>query len=503
VDQVFAAIEEPGPDLQITAVAGSGKTTTLIELLKRLPADRQETALLCAFNKEIADTLAARAPRGAAVRTNPALGYATLADHFRRGGGRWNPKVDGRKYRHLVQAYWCRHFRRSDAPETAAEKAMPELIHFCRVTLTDPRDPDAVARMAAEREVELPDEEPMLEALPTVLQWGIKAAAGASGDPSLPATPTIDFDDMLWLPHAMKLTPPRSLLTLVDECQDLNAAQLDLILKCRAPGGRMLFVGDPHQAIYGFTGADDQAFGKIAERTGAQQLPLSVCYRCPRRVVELARTIVPQIECAPGAPDGVVDEIRERSLPNVVAAGDMVLCRINAPPVKLVFELIGRGIPASLWGRDAGAQLIKTADAIERVDGFTFDRFLVCSARWTEEQIRRLCLKPESELQIASLEDRVASLDVVYGWVVGQGARTMGELRAAIQSLFTDGRGKQVILSSIHRAKGLEAARVYLLRPDLLPHPRATTPAQQRQEENLRYVAYTRAMRELYLVRSG
>jgi hypothetical protein len=102
---VFAAIEELGPDLQITAVAGSGKSTTLIELLKRLPAHVVEATLRSAFNKEIAGTLAARAARGASVRTNHALGFATLAEHFGGRAERWSPKVDPRKYRALTTRY--------------------------------------------------------------------------------------------------------------------------------------------------------------------------------------------------------------------------------------------------------------------------------------------------------------------------------------------------------------------------------------------------------------
>jgi DNA helicase II / ATP-dependent DNA helicase PcrA len=187
----------------------------------------------------------------------------------------------------------------------------------------------------------------------------------------------------------------------------------------------------------------------------------------------------------------------------VAKPGDMVLCRTTVPLVKPAFELIGQGTPATVRGSDLGAHLVQTLEPIERVEGFAFDRFHACSDQWAEEQIRRLCKKPGTQLQIASLEDRVASLAAVYVWAAGRGARTTGELLAAIETLFTEEDGKPVILSSILRAKGLEAARIYLLRPELLPHPRARTPAQQRQEENLRYVAYTRARRELSMVRSG
>ena len=52
------------------------------------------------------------------------------------------------------------------------------------------------------------------------------------------------------------------------------------------------------------------------------------------------------------------------------------------------------------------------------------------------------------------------------------------------------------MFSTIHRAKGLEADTVHLVRPDLLPHPMARG-WQVEQETHLRYVAHTRANRSL------
>jgi superfamily I DNA/RNA helicase len=56
------------------------------------------------------------------------------------------------------------------------------------------------------------------------------------------------------------------------------------------------------------------------------------------------------------------------------------------------------------------------------------------------------------------------------------------------------------LLSSIHRAKGLEAKRVFILRSDLLPHPMAKSEWAKGQEKNLSYVAKTRAIETLVYV---
>ncbi|MDX2241376.1 MAG: UvrD-helicase domain-containing protein [Leptolyngbyaceae cyanobacterium bins.302] len=139
----------------------------------------------------------------------------------------------------------------------------------------------------------------------------------------------IDYSDMLYLPYVWDLKPQTFEWVFVDEAQDLSAAQLHLILKARARGGRMLLVGDPLQAIYGFAGADCESFNRIKETLQAQELPLSICYRCPVKVLELAKKLVPQIEGAPDAPDGIVETIKESKLPEVVKEGDLILCRLT------------------------------------------------------------------------------------------------------------------------------------------------------------------------------
>ena len=59
-----------------------------------------------------------------------------------------------------------------------------------------------------------------------------------------------------------------------------------------------------------------------------------------------------------------------------------------------------------------------------------------------------------------------------------------------------NGRAARVTLSTVHRAKGLEAERVIILRPDQLPLA-VTRDWEKRQELNLEYVALTRSRREL------
>jgi len=68
-----------------------------------------------------------------------------------------------------------------------------------------------------------------------------------------------------------------------------------------------------------------------------------------------------------------------------------------------------------------------------------------------------------------------------------------------IKGIFSD-EVKGIILSTIHKAKGLENDRIFFLAPELIPSKYATQPWQYEQEQNLFYVAVTRAKHELIYV---
>jgi len=502
---IFDEVASGSGDVQISAVAGSGKTETLIQLLKRVPKKVVDSTLLCAFNKEIQRQLERRAPEGCTTKTFHAIGLAAISSyHYATCGRKGDFKIDDRKYRNLIRRWYETHIRDRYEKQTEGEIALYSLVNFCRLTLTDPNDREAVLSLIAERELEFPqhEQEIMLKALPVILEWGVKGAP--TPDPKTGQTgkwtEVIDYADMIWLPFVLDAEPKKFWFILVDEIQDLNLAQLHLILRCRKPGGRMVLVGDPQQAIYSFCGADARSWQKIAEMTGAKQLPLSVCYRCPRSVIREAQKIVSHIEAAPGAPEGEVAWISEEQFERSVDRRDMILCRTNAPLISWAFRLIANGQPAKVRGRDIGAQLGKTLEAIERLEGFTFTKFHQFSGVWRNNKIRELMSKDATEMQIASIHDRVDSLNAVYDAAVERGAVCVAEVARYVEELFADEAGGYILLSTVHKAKGLEAERVFILRPEQMPHPMSRTAEAKIQEWNLKYVAVTRAKKELCFV---
>jgi DNA helicase II / ATP-dependent DNA helicase PcrA len=269
----------------------------------------------------------------------------------------------------------------------------------------------------------------------------------------------------------------------VDETQDLNPSQLALVRKA-AVGGRLVAVGDRHQSIYGFRGADPEAIPRIIRETSANVLPLSVTYRCASRIVAEANRYVPELMAAPGAPDGVVRSTMLDDAENAMMPGDFVLSRTNAPLVALCFRLAKQGRRAAIQGRDIGEGL---AAWVRSTNATSIPVLAECVRSWHRAEVARL---DALERDTDGVSDRAECLHAFC-----EGASNVSEVLGRIATVFSGegGAADRVLLSSTHRAKGLEADRVFMLRDTYLK--RETV-----EEKNLAYVAVTRAKHELVYV---
>lgn len=198
--------------------------------------------------------------------------------------------------------------------------------------------------------------------------------------------------------------------------------------------------------------------------------------------------LVPQIEPTPWAVEGSIEfDAPAQGAVRLLRVGDLVICRSNAPLVSLSFRLIQDGIPVLVRGRDVGEKLI----SIIRDSRATATRDLIISVEtWRDRQVDSLEAAGAGESEISSVVD--AARCVVF---LAQQIGTVDGVVKLIQSLFEDSADKRkVVLSSIHRAKGLEADRVILYEPGIIPIGHGL------QELNLLYVALTRSKNELLLV---
>ena len=481
---VFDAVSSTPDNLIISAVAGSGKSTTLKQLAMRVPADK--SARLVAFNSHIAKEMTEKlAGTSVQATTIHSAGRQALAKQH------YLSNVENRKYskiaRDWVDVYlgWL-----SKDEKFSASRAISNLFDKARLTLTPVDDVDALYDLAWRFQIELkPDwRDKALAVQKHLLDQGIMQIRNAG---------LHDFTDMIFMPVHLGLDIAQYDFVLVDEAQDLNACQLEFVLRMIAPSGRIVAVGDEKQAIMGFAGADTASFWKIKARSNAVQLPLSVCYRCPTSHLDLARMYVPHIEARENAPEGVITYAKEFDVAKYVQKGDLILCRRTAPLIDLCIRLIGLGFAARVRGRDVAKTLTDMVEAVAKMLGFEMSKFLKYLEFYKDIQVKSLSEREDSEEIIQSIKDRCEALEACYLRYQSDSPAALSE---AISNLFSDEQ-TSVWLSTIHRAKGLEGERVLILQYDQIPLEwKNQTVEQYEQECNLVYVALTRSKNELVLL---
>jgi len=256
-----------------------------------------------------------------------------------------------------------------------------------------------------------------------------------------------------------------------------------LTLRAVKPGGRIVAVGDPKQGIYRFRGADDRAFENVVAKLDAKVLPLSVCYRCCKSVVRVAQEIVPEIEAAPDAIEGEVRSVEYKQMKKDVQPGDFVLSRTNAPLVSLCLALLAEGRSAMIQGRDVGQQL---ASLVKKQKAASVEVLRDSIEEWGKKECARLAAKKRD---VQPVEDKVACI-----LAISEGAASVQDVLDRIAALFADtGTEARIVLSSTHKAKGLERDRVWLLEDTYRRRPGV-------EEANIFYVAVTRARKTLVFV---
>lgn len=303
----------------------------------------------------------------------------------------------------------------------------------------------------------------------------------------------ISFNDQIWLPVVMGWARARFDLVVVDECQDMNATQLILARRACRNNGRIVLVGDPRQAIYGFRGADVGGMTRLSQELGAKTFPLTATYRCPAEVVELAKKLVPDYVAAPGAIEGSTGSIRIESLQSRAVVGDAIISRSNAPLMGLCLGFIKRGIKAYIEGRDVGKTLLNIHGAIKARDIKTY---IEAVNAWADAKLSRI--SADSDEASAARDKICDQADTLVA--LAEECNSVAEVGTALGRLFDDtgsNRAPAVVLSTVHKAKGLEWDRVFLIAATF---KRCTWNSTVSEINNITYVAVTRAKKELVWV---
>ena len=458
---------DAGQNLIVEAVAGSGKTTTGVKMLGLVPKDQK--VLFVAFNRHIAKELSKRAPKHVRVSTFHSLGYKAIRQAF------GNVTVDERKVYRILENYFDKK------TQSHLFGPVKKLVSLVKANLTGVDYLD-LSQLASYYGIDLDNEE---DAIFQGVQYAVQK--------SVEMQKVIDYDDMCYFPVYFKMKTDTYDFVFIDEAQDTNKNQIELVMLCVREDTRVVACGDRYQSLYGFRGADVNAIPNLIGALSAETLPLSITYRNPKSIVTLVNQKFPHIplEAAEWAIDGEIRDLIYQKALVEMAPGDMVLCRNNAPLVRPAFALIRNGIKAVIRGRDIGKGLLSLIRKMEVSD--VSDLFLKLSG-YENVEVTKLLLA-EKNNQAQALQDRI---DTIYA--IADGCEYVFEVERKIEEVFSD-EVEGVVFSTVHKAKGLEADNIFIIKPSLMPSSYAQSAWELQQEDNIMYVAYTRALKKLVFVR--
>lgn len=482
--KIFDFIIHGNGNAVISAKAGAGKTFTAVESMKLI--NPKNKVMFLAFNKSIADELSEKLKnyKNVEVRTSHSLGFAML-----------NRNVEGEivldeyKYRRYLKEHITELTSIFNQKITRAEyinyiDSITDLIDFARYNLA--QSSEEVKQLAIKYDVPISFDE--CDVVVKMLEWG-KTELNC-----------IDFTDMVWLPVECSMSAKgfQKDFIFIDECQDQSLMSIQLFLKCFKRGTRFVACGDEKQTINTFNGSSEEAFEYMKNYPKTTLFELPICYRCPKKMVKLAQDFVPEIQPREDAIEG---EIIANCHTSILKSGDMVLCRSKAPLVMVYNKLLSKNVPCYIKGQEFGLELKKLISDIDIEDiniSLKEDGVFVRLYDNLFEQRNKLMTSSGMDYQDATLSSYVTNLyDMIKTLeILAKYYTTKSDLLSHIDEMFNENNGG-IILSTIHKAKGLEADNVYILCYSSMPSKLAKKKWEKEAEENLIYVAFTRAKKRL------
>lgn len=513
-ERIFKFIQEDTRNAVVSAVAGSGKTTTLLMAIDRIPEDKQ--ILFLAYNNHIAKELTDKADPhdNLEIRTVHSFGLESIRAYNAQS------TINANKYRQIFRDVIEFHNTNNenkiskysfDKKHMTITRKIKKLISSIIITDFPEFTSEIInlSNLGRLYNVDVDIKQRGVKLLKTIGETHSILTNNKQADIAwyltqlgVYYTDNIDFTDMIYLPNVLNLTTRTYDFVFIDEAQDISTCQRLLMEKAIRPdGGRFIAVGDPAQAIYGFAGADEKSFAALMNEPNTITLPLSITYRCSKPIVDFVRTWNKQIE---HHSENIEGEIIDKFSYKQICDGDMVLCRQTFPLVSLCIKYLSEGKKAHIIGSDIGLSLTKMIKNAKRSNvEYNMTNVLRILYSNLQSDIQKIMdthgmsrEEANNDEYIVMTTERIMAIEVL-----SKGLTKPIDVIKKIESIFSDDKGSGICLSTVHKSKGLENERVFILQPELLPSKRAELEWEKKQEENLQYVAYTRAKKTLGFIR--
>lgn len=530
-------LNNPQSNMLVNALAGSGKSTTACML-----SEHSKTSdLYIAFNASVVEEFKKKIKNPKTkVMTMHSLAYSIMLYNVEqeskdsgekpKGFGSQRSKrtvsLDNFKPHKILDEEITKRYGRyiEFAKRVFLKDNYVNLYNLCRLTLTDMSSNKDVSRLINDHVLFLyygdegysaPDISEITSTL-KILDIKSKQQFETQG--------VIDFTDMLWITfNKLKYdnweVPYWALYTNIycDEVQDFSNIQLNFLKFIKRTKGRYVFIGDFHQAIYNFAGANAQAFNQIPKMFApVETFDLPICYRCAKSHLSRVNREygIPILPCD-DAPMGFVKTIDKNKISEYAKAGDMVISRKNKWIAEVVLDLARNGTPIFIEDKEMVAAIKRQILSSKCTSVGTLEKFLQKVISNYNKKLFEIVSKnvregghEEERLEaVAETNSKIDNtsflLEILEGYLENHNSSdSVSKFSDFVDKLLNTTPSPDCVrLCSIHKAKGLEATNVFVLNEAKINFDFRNSKEQNVQEKNLSYIATTRAKEGLYLVK--
>nr|XP_045605222.1 F-box DNA helicase 1-like isoform X1 [Procambarus clarkii] len=475
---------EPSHVVKIVAFAGTGKTTTLLQMCKQRPHQR---FLLVVYNKSVEEHCSKTFPGNVKVKTAHAMAFASV-------GKRYSAirKLDGSLAANKIANFLQERerggnrFRRAALVKNTVERFLNSADDYLTLQHVPTVDKHNVALGDDYRlRILLPDAESV---------WEEMKKCSNKQEISM----TQDGQLKMW-----QLKKPHLLgydVVMIDEGQDMNAAMFDIFLSQNCA---KIVVGDPYQQIYSFRGAVNALDRVMATHT----FYLTQSFRFGPEVAYVAHCVLESLlgvhrQTIVGGrkKDTIVEVPDARSYVTQPKLKRAYLARTNLEIYKLSIKICEDEEFKSASMAFAGG--IKKYGFGTVMDVYKLSQ--VETGFGTAETLQihnKLIAKFKSVSSLAKFAENLDDHELYNKIMMFKysGFNTPNHINMLKKRCNADQSVADIMFSTIHKAKGLEWEWVVLM-DDLLPiniidGPRFS--ANAGDEHNLLYVSITRAKKYL------
>lgn len=474
-ENIYSHFKKETGNIGISAYAGCGKTTTILQMLKITKFSQK--VRFFAFSNLIADELKKKVGESVDVSTIHSLGFSILRKNFK------NVKIKENKVLGFVTKY---------SKKTPTIKGKISTFNFKANQIILKTDPtlkeynlENLYEICEKFKIKYDDD---------LLLHTIKIKKTIEDyDSKQKDTIFVDFNDMVTLPIKLNLQFEKYDVCFFDEAQDMSQCHKEMLLRSLKSEGRFVTVFDKRQSIFGFAGADTKVLDSLIKEKVSKVFPLSYSFRCSKSVVSHCIEVYEGFKAFPTNNEG---NVRDGSIKEVRSfKTDVVLCRNTKPLIDVYSYLVANNIPCFVKGKDYGKALIKLlkSQRTENVYSTTIslERYL------SDIECNLISFGVSNPKSTAKYMDEYEKVSILKK--VLQKNQTVSKTILALTEIFKN-RKDAIPLMTIHKSKGLEFSRVFIMRNDLIPSKYATNEFDIEQERNLDWVKRSRAKDEIVYI---